>query len=309
MNLLPWLVIVVLTAGNAVYVAAEFAAVAVQRTQLMPSARGGDRRAVALIETVRDRAALDRHIAACQIGITLTSLIAGAYAQATIAFDVAVLHCLDHGDADLNGAAASERGDNAPADHYGAGMHMSDEHSAIGRAVNVHRSRAGEADRRTFTTWVADSGRCVRISEGFGVDVTQFPARHRGSDTLGNKRIVIVDDDDDAREILRLILEGCSAQVVEASSAAEAMRALETWPADLLISDIGMPGRDGYALIQEVRVAPVLALLPAIALTSYTSGKDEARALRAGFNVHLGKPMDVKALIAAVAALLQSRKR
>ncbi|HKU37640.1 MAG TPA: response regulator [Polyangiales bacterium] len=136
-----------------------------------------------------------------------------------------------------------------------------------------------------------------------------FPTRHRGPNTLGYKRIVIVDDDDDAREILRLVLEGCSAEVVEASNAEEAMRALETWPADLLISDIGMPGRDGYALIREVRVAPVLALLPAIALTSYTSGSDQARALHAGFDVHLGKPMNAEALITTVAALLQRRKR
>lgn len=81
----PWFVIILLTAGNAVYVAAEFAAVAVQRNQLLPHARSGDGRALSLLDTLRDRAALDRYIAACQIGITLTSLVAGAYAQATLA--------------------------------------------------------------------------------------------------------------------------------------------------------------------------------------------------------------------------------
>ena len=81
----PWFVLTLLTAGNAVYVAAEFAAVAVDRSQLMPSLRAGDRRARELTEILRDRAAVDRYIAACQIGITLTSLIAGAYAQATLA--------------------------------------------------------------------------------------------------------------------------------------------------------------------------------------------------------------------------------
>jgi len=91
MNLAPWFVIILLTAGNAVYVAAEFAAVAVKRDQLAPFARAGDRRALALIETLRDGAALDRYIAACQIGITLTSLVAGAYAQATLAADFAGL--------------------------------------------------------------------------------------------------------------------------------------------------------------------------------------------------------------------------
>ncbi|HKU41950.1 MAG TPA: hemolysin family protein [Polyangiales bacterium] len=81
----PWAVIVVLTALNALYVAAEFAAVAVPRSQLAALARLGNRRAVSLALTLQDRASLDRYIAACQIGITFTSLVAGAYAQATIA--------------------------------------------------------------------------------------------------------------------------------------------------------------------------------------------------------------------------------
>lgn len=80
----PLLVIGVLIVVNALYVAAEFSAVAVQRTQLMPLVGGGNRRAAGLMALHEDRAQLDRYIAACQIGITLTSLIAGAYAQATI---------------------------------------------------------------------------------------------------------------------------------------------------------------------------------------------------------------------------------
>lgn len=85
MSLWPWLMIALLTTLNALYVAAEFAAVAVPRSQLASLARAGHRRAVALAEMLQDRAALDRYIAACQIGITLTSLVAGAYGQATIA--------------------------------------------------------------------------------------------------------------------------------------------------------------------------------------------------------------------------------
>ena len=84
----PWAVILVLTAMNALYVAAEFAAVAVPRDQLSSHTRAGNRRAIALAATLQDRAALDRYIAACQIGITLTSLVAGAYGQATIALSL-----------------------------------------------------------------------------------------------------------------------------------------------------------------------------------------------------------------------------
>lgn len=82
---MPWLVIAVLVGINALYVAAEFAAVAVQRSRVAQMAREGHRRAAGLLEVVDDRAALDRYIAACQIGITLSSLIVGAYGQATIA--------------------------------------------------------------------------------------------------------------------------------------------------------------------------------------------------------------------------------
>jgi putative hemolysin len=88
LTILPWLVIVLLVAANALYVAAEFAAVAVQRSQLAPLARDGNRRAVGLLAVLEDGTGLDRYIAASQIGITLSSLIAGAYGQATIAREV-----------------------------------------------------------------------------------------------------------------------------------------------------------------------------------------------------------------------------
>ncbi len=91
MTILPWLVIVLLVAVNAFYVAAEFAAVAVQRSQLAPLARAGNRRAVGLLTVLEDGAQLDRYIAACQIGITLSSLVAGAYGQATIALELGPL--------------------------------------------------------------------------------------------------------------------------------------------------------------------------------------------------------------------------
>jgi putative hemolysin len=85
LTLIPWLVIGLLITVNALYVAAEFSAVAVQKSQLAASARGGNRRAAGLLAILEDGAQLDRYIAACQIGITLSSLVVGAYGQATIA--------------------------------------------------------------------------------------------------------------------------------------------------------------------------------------------------------------------------------
>lgn len=87
-TLLPWLVVGLLIAVNALYVAAEFSAVAVRRSLLAPLARDGNRRAAGLLAVLEDGAQLDRYIAACQIGITLSSLIVGAYGQATIALEL-----------------------------------------------------------------------------------------------------------------------------------------------------------------------------------------------------------------------------
>lgn len=103
MTLLPWLVIGSLIAINALYVAAEFSAVAVQKSQLAPLARDGDRRAAGLLAVLEDGAQLDRYIAACQIGITLSSLVVGAYGQASIA--LALGPWLEHA-FDLGTAAA-----------------------------------------------------------------------------------------------------------------------------------------------------------------------------------------------------------
>lgn len=91
MSVVPWLVIVLLTAFTALYVAAEFAAVSAKRSVLLPLVRQGDRRASAFMALAGDRAGLDRYVAACQIGITLCSLVAGAYAQSTFAFELGPL--------------------------------------------------------------------------------------------------------------------------------------------------------------------------------------------------------------------------
>lgn len=90
-SVLPWLAILAMVAANALYVAAEFSAVAAQRVQIAQLAEAGNRRAATLLAILEDGTRLDRYIAACQIGITLSSLVAGAYAQATIGFDLAPL--------------------------------------------------------------------------------------------------------------------------------------------------------------------------------------------------------------------------
>jgi PAS domain S-box-containing protein len=112
-------------------------------------------------------------------------------------------------------------------------------------------------------------------------------------------RVLVVDDDDDARVIVRRFLEDCNAVVTPAASAAEALAHLEAGRFDVLLSDIGMPGEDGYTLIRKVRAAG--HAIPAVALTAYARPDDRVRATEAGFQAHLPKPADPAELVAVVA--------
>jgi len=123
---------------------------------------------------------------------------------------------------------------------------------------------------------------------------------------LDNLRVLIVDDEEDTRELLRVVLEQCGSEVVTAGSAMEALVALEKSKPDVLISDIGMPEEDGYALISKVRALSAMrgGKVPAIALTAYARTDDRVRALMAGFQVHLPKPIEPVELVAVVASLV-----
>jgi len=121
---------------------------------------------------------------------------------------------------------------------------------------------------------------------------------------LKGLKILVVDDEPDARFLVQRILADCNAGVTTASSAGEALGLLAQDPPDVLISDVGMPGEDGYALIRRVRSLPNgSARIPAIALTAYARKEDRAKAKRAGFQRHLAKPVDATELVATVDSL------
>jgi PAS domain S-box-containing protein len=122
-------------------------------------------------------------------------------------------------------------------------------------------------------------------------------------DRLDGLRVLVVDDEPDTREMLKAGLGRCGAEVVAAASAAEAMEAIEKSAPDLLISDIGMPGEDGYELMRRVRRLPPASggRVPAIALTAYARAEDRMQSLRAGYQMHVPKPVEL-AELAAVAA-------
>jgi len=143
------------------------------------------------------------------------------------------------------------------------------------------------------------------------VVAVQQVATNRSSSRLGNEgislegiRVLFVDDDADARALYRRILNGTKAESHAASSAAEALDAIATFEPNIIVSDLGMPIQDGFALMREVRARGFdMHSLPAIALTAFTRTQERRRALMAGFQLHLSKPVDPAELLAAIASL------
>ena len=128
--------------------------------------------------------------------------------------------------------------------------------------------------------------------------------------SLEGVRVLIIDDEPDALEFLRFILEKSRAEVAAVSSTDDAFLELERFRPDVIISDIGMPGRDGYDLVRALRALPPErgGLLPAVALTAYARSEDETRALREGFQTHIPKPFEPAQLITIVATLCNKSK-
>jgi hypothetical protein len=143
--------------------------------------------------------------------------------------------------------------------------------------------------------------------------VAEWPSRSSGAFArvreLNDVRVLVVDDDQDSRDMLTMIFEQYGASVDRAASAAEALAAIERQRPTILLSDVGMPGEDGHALIRRVREAERAGggCLPAIALTGYATAEDGARALAAGFQLHIAKPVDPAELLVLVSRLLDGR--
>lgn len=118
-------------------------------------------------------------------------------------------------------------------------------------------------------------------------------------------KVLVVDDDSDARTLFRRVLADCGAEVADADSVAQALAKLAEFKPDVLISDIGMPTSDGYELIREVRSRGyTFQRLPAVALTAFARIEDRRRAMLAGYQVHVAKPVDPSELTAVIATLV-----
>ncbi|MEW6269576.1 MAG: ATP-binding protein, partial [Thermodesulfobacteriota bacterium] len=122
---------------------------------------------------------------------------------------------------------------------------------------------------------------------------------------LDGMRALVVDDEPDANEVVRTFLAQSGAEVRVAASCSQALEILSRWLPDVIVSDVGMPGEDGYALIAKVRTLPgPVGRLPAVALTAYASTEDRVRLLSADFQMHVAKPADPAEITAAVAAVV-----
>jgi CheY-like chemotaxis protein len=172
----------------------------------------------------------------------------------------------------------------------------------------VRATSPGESLGATFTVSLPVAVVHRAIEPGSRV----HPATSTGLSTdfkpvdLSGITVLIVDDESDARVLLEHVLTECRADVLVAASGESALLGVEHDHPDVLVSDIGMPDMDGYELLRRVRALGAArgGRLPAIALTAFARSEDRTRALRAGFQVHVSKPVEPSELVATVASIV-----
>jgi PAS domain S-box-containing protein len=180
-----------------------------------------------------------------------------------------------------------------------------------GGRIVAHSEGDGRGATFTVTLPISAVASQVEVSAGstrhFSTDQLVFdkPEHIRGL------RVLVVDDEDDARRLVAMVLEDCGCRVTVAGSVEDALRKFDEVAPDLLLSDIGMPGESGYDLIRKVRGRPRErgGDVPAAALTAYARAEDRRNMLNAGYSIHLPKPIEPAELVAVVATLSRFRQR
>jgi signal transduction histidine kinase/ActR/RegA family two-component response regulator len=138
-------------------------------------------------------------------------------------------------------------------------------------------------------------------------DAAQRAAAKTPVASIGNARVLLVEDDEETRGGLAVVLRSAGANVVSANSVASALSAFRASRPDVIVSDVGMPGEDGYSFIRKIRQIEKESKsekVPALALTAFATADDQKKAIAAGFNQHLGKPVEPEDLVAVVKKLL-----
>ena len=191
--------------------------------------------------------------------------------------------------------------------HGGLGLGLSiSRHLVEMHGGTVAAASAGEGRGATFTVSLPlelPAGHTLERDRPNALD--GVPVAGPGAGGLANVRVLVVDDESDSRRVVVRVLTRAGAEVREADSARGVTDILAEFPADVLISDIAMPGEDGYSLIRRLRASAnvMWRTLPAMALTAFARPEDRAQSLAAGFQLHLPKPFDPAALLAGVASL------
>ncbi len=186
--------------------------------------------------------------------------------------------------------------------------------SALGRALETRSFMVAPVRVQRRTCGVILAGKLQGAPPG--ADPTRgdaddvgvgFAEAFESSDELSGARLLVVDDDADGREIVAEVLRECQAEVRTADSADSAFSMLQNEPFDALVSDISMPGEDGYSLIGRVRTLPPErnGRILAVALTAFTRAEDRKRALVAGFNGHIPKPVDPQQLVLVLSKMIR----
>jgi PAS domain S-box-containing protein len=181
-----------------------------------------------------------------------------------------------------------------------------------GGTVKAESDGAGRGS--TFTVelpLLRNAERGMRNDEEAASAEDESATRNPQSAILSGLRVLVVDDEPDALDLIRVILERKGASVTAVGSADEAWGALEASRPDLLVCDIGMPVEDGYQLIRRLRARETSSgvTTPAIALTAYAGEADRAEALEAGFQLHVPKPIDPAALVSVIEELIEEVKQ
>ncbi len=160
----------------------------------------------------------------------------------------------------------------------------------------------GKGQGATFTIELPVLARAYRVGKDNPLAPSLQPLT---APSLGGLRVLVVDDEADTRQWIAVVLEETGAEVIAVASVSEALEAIEQQKLDILVSDIGMPGENGYTLMRKIReLEPQIGkTIPAVALTGYAREEDYAEAIAAGFQLHVAKPIRAAELIAVVASL------
>jgi CheY-like chemotaxis protein len=178
-----------------------------------------------------------------------------------------------------------------------------------GGNISVASPGAGEGATFTVKLPLFLSGKGIN-SQSLNSQSSDVPEQPRLPSLLG-VRVLVVDDEVDTRDFITTVLQQCEAEVTAVASVTEALQVILHWKPDVLVSDIAMPDEDGYSLIRQVRSQPPEqgGTIPAAALTAYTRAEDRTRAIQAGYQLHLPKPIEPAELATVVASLVARHEK